>query len=482
MPTSRYIAASSQQSAKGGQPIKTLTISELVPLLGDEAKQLVLLSGIQASGKSTFAQQLRPFNFDYHNADAIREELYGDESIFGDPREVFELLRHRLRCTLARGGKAVVDVTNVTRRSRQEYHDLGKEYGYPPCSILFMDVPVATSLARNQMRSRHVDEHIVMSTVTSLLSAGLPTREEGKVLFLRPGAVRDRYGVLTAEDIAAEELSPETHATELPISHLFGRAVLPAHAEKTDIIGDVHGCFDELLLLLEKLGHTLKFTNTRRTGLKVTSFQAARGRKLQFVGDLADRGPKSGKVLALVAWLVNNGHAVAVAGNHDERLRRYLHGDLVHAERSLKTTAAQLRWHSRSFRRNLRDFLDDLPLIHQTEHLVTVHAAYRADADGRKARELALYGEVSADKLDAQGRRLRQTKWEEDYAGTKTIVRGHDVILKPTLKLTRNGGWIANVDTGCAYGNALTAFRFPEMYFVSVPAKKEHVKPDFPLK
>lgn len=423
-----------------------------------------------------------PFGYEYHNADLIRKELYGDESIFGDIKDVFGLLNKRLRETLARGGKAVVDVTNVTKRSRQEYRDMAREFGYPPCAVLMMDVPLSTSLARNQLRDRHVPNYVIMSMVASMVRGGMPTADEGVVHFVRPGSVRGEYSAWTPAEAAAEVISGDVHAADLPLSRLPSKAVIPDTAQKTDIIGDVHGCFEELLALLDVLGHKLKFKKNKRSVIKVTEFEPKKDRKLAFVGDLVDRGPDSDKVLALVRWLYRHGHAFAVAGNHDDRLRRFLDGESMRAGYGLRKTAERVRKHSRTFRRKTGKFLVDLPVVAANEHLVVAHAAFRESLQGDALRQLALFGETSPDLLDDKGRRMRLTLWEDEYAGTKTIVRGHDAMLHPSLKLTRNGGWVANVDTGCCYGNKLSAFRFPEMYFVSVPAQKVHLKPDFELK
>jgi protein phosphatase len=75
-----------------------------------------------------------------------------------------------------------------------------------------------------------------------------------------------------------------------------------------DIIGDVHGCFDELIELLRQLG-----CNVNETAFTV---QPANGRKLVFVGDLVDRGPKIPQVLKLV-MKPSPAAALSVPGNHD---------------------------------------------------------------------------------------------------------------------------------------------------------------------
>ena len=84
-----------------------------------------------------------------------------------------------------------------------------------------------------------------------------------------------------------------------------------------DLVGDVHGCLAELLPLLTKLGYGVDGE------LRLTP---PAGRRLVFVGDLVDRGPDTPGVLKLVMPAVSAGQALAVRGNHDERLGQALSG------------------------------------------------------------------------------------------------------------------------------------------------------------
>ena len=71
-----------------------------------------------------------------------------------------------------------------------------------------------------------------------------------------------------------------------------------------DVVGDVHGEIEALRALLGRLGYD-------GTG------RHPDGRRLVFVGDLADRGPDSPGVVRLVRRLIDNGRAQAVMGNHE---------------------------------------------------------------------------------------------------------------------------------------------------------------------
>ena len=76
-----------------------------------------------------------------------------------------------------------------------------------------------------------------------------------------------------------------------------------------DIIGDIHGHADELIKLLEHLGYQ-----------NSTSGYKHEKRKVIFLGDFIDRGEhlkQHKKLLEVVMTMVNNGHALAVMGNHE---------------------------------------------------------------------------------------------------------------------------------------------------------------------
>lgn len=103
-----------------------------------------------------------------------------------------------------------------------------------------------------------------------------------------------------------------------------------------DIIGDVHGCAHELTALLTELGYAVVGEKT------VISVTPPTGRRAIFVGDLVDRGPRSPDVLRLALRMTETGNALAVIGNHDDKLRRYLHGRDVKITHGLGETIEQL--------------------------------------------------------------------------------------------------------------------------------------------
>jgi protein phosphatase len=107
----------------------------------------------------------------------------------------------------------------------------------------------------------------------------------------------------------------------------------PEAASCFDIIGDIHGCSDELNTLLARLGYM-----PDASGL----LQHPQGRILVSVGDLADRGPDAVGVLQLFIALVAAGRALFVPGNHDDKLFSHLRGERVSFTHGFETTLAQI--------------------------------------------------------------------------------------------------------------------------------------------
>ena len=242
-----------------------------------------------------------------------------------------------------------------------------------------------------------------------------------------------------------------------------------------DIIGDVHGCLDELAELLGELGYTI----TRDDQGRPVDAAHPEGRTAFFVGDLIDRGPSSVGVLRLAMGMTAAGHAIAVPGNHEAKLIRALDGKNVQVGHGLETTLAELETETPEFRRQVRDWCYDLVahLVLDDGRLVVAHAglkeAYHGRASGR-VRSFALYGDTTGES-DEYGLPVRYP-WAEDYRGRAMVVYGHTPT--PTLD------WVNNtlcLDTGCVFGGRLSALRYPERETVQVSARRVYYEPARPL-
>ena len=127
------------------------------------------------------------------------------------------------------------------------------------------------------------------------------------------------------------------------------------------------------------------------------------------------------------------------------------------------------------FCNELADFLDGLVSHYVLDDgkLVVAHAGMKEEMQGRgsgKVRDFALYGETTGE-TDEFGLPVR-FDWASEYRGQAMVVYGHTPVPEPDW-LNRT----VNIDTGCVFGGKLTALRYPEKEFVSVPAARTYCEP-----
>ena len=243
-----------------------------------------------------------------------------------------------------------------------------------------------------------------------------------------------------------------------------------------DLIGDVHGCYDELALLLGQLGYVVEASADAPYGYRA---QHPEGRTAVFVGDLVDRGPATPQVLRLVMSMVEAGTGLCVAGNHEDKLLRKLKGRNVQITHGLAETLAQLADEPPEFLGQLQPFLDGLRshFVLDQGKLVVAHAGLTEHLHGKASaavRDFALYGDTTGE-TDEYGLPVR-LNWAAEYRGNATVVYGHTPVLAPE--------WLNNtidIDTGCVFGGSLTALRYPERELVSVPAAQVYYEPARPI-
>ncbi len=232
-----------------------------------------------------------------------------------------------------------------------------------------------------------------------------------------------------------------------------------------DIIGDVHGCYDELVRLIRKLGY-----RQNEDGI----CHHPENRKLVFVGDVVDRGDNSLDTLRLIMKLCHDRTAYMVLGNHDDRLRRFLKGNAIEIKHGLETTAAEMERVSKEEKESIISFLEELPTYYLFDegNLACVHAGIKEKYLGKYSksiRQFCLYG-LTTGEINEIGQPVR-LDWAEDYKGDTIIVYGHTPYL---YVYKRNNAYC--VDTGCVFYNRLSALRYPEMTVVDVRRKKKKTK------
>lgn len=409
---------------------------------------LVVLIGVSGSGKSTFAKQ-HFLPTEILSSDVCRGLVSDDQNNQAATNDAFDILHYIAGKRLANMKLTVVDATNVQPNDRKHLIKLAREYHVLPVAIV-LKLPERICFERNRNRpDRNFGMHVVKRQSQQLRRSLRNLKREG----FRRVFILDSEAEIESITIEREPLWNNRREDHGPF----------------DIIGDVHGCYDELITLLNDLGYIIEDD-------RVTPPE---GRKAVFVGDLVDRGPRIPDVLRLVMGMIENGSALCVPGNHDIKLMKALEGRNVQRTHGLAESLAQLEGKTAEFRDQVHDFIRGLVSHYVLDNgqLVVAHAgmkeAYIGRASGR-VREFALYGETTGE-TDEFGLPIRYN-WATEYRGEATVVYGHTPVPEPE--------WLnhtINIDTGCVFGGALTALRYPENELVSVPANQTYAEPARPF-
>lgn len=233
-----------------------------------------------------------------------------------------------------------------------------------------------------------------------------------------------------------------------------------------DIIGDVHGCFPELMRLLDTLGYTAADGSVRHPD----------GRQAVFLGDITDRGPDSVSAMMLVEAMVRHGAALYVPGNHCRKLYRYLNGRKVVLQHGIETTAAQLNALSSRKRaavsQKFRALYEgaSVHLVLDGGRLVVAHAGIRENMIGHTSKRIesfCLFGDTTGERT-ADGLPVRRD-WARRHEGKALIVYGHTPMHDALFRYNT-----INIDQGCVFGGRLTALRYPERELVHVEPAAEY--------
>jgi predicted MPP superfamily phosphohydrolase len=193
---------------------------------------------------------------------------------------------------------------------------------------------------------------------------------------------------------------------------------------RTIVVGDIHGCYDELEDLL-------------------ASVQFSASDRLVSVGDLITKGPKNREVLDR---FMTEPRFSAVIGNHDLALRRRWNGEKIKLKPSQKSTHKELKKEKERY----VTYLNSLPFtIDLGSHLV-VHAGLRPSLafHSQTTEDMTELRTLGPDRASHDG-----TPWYEVYDGEKTVLFGHWPAPHP-----RRGKKALGLDTGCVYGHYLTAY------------------------
>jgi serine/threonine protein phosphatase 1 len=211
-------------------------------------------------------------------------------------------------------------------------------------------------------------------------------------------------------------------------------------ASRTIVVGDIHGCYDELEELLEKAS----FSEEDR---------------LVCVGDLITKGPKNREVLER---FMTDPQFSTVIGNHDLALRRRWLGEEIDLNSAQKDVHKELKGEKDSY----TAYLCTLPFMIDLDTHLVVHAGLRPNVElhSQTTGDLTRIRTLGPDRESDEG-----TPWYHVYYGDKIVLFGHWPAPEP-----RRGKKAIGLDTGCVYGYQLTAYIIETDEFVSVPAQRAY--------
>jgi serine/threonine protein phosphatase 1 len=211
------------------------------------------------------------------------------------------------------------------------------------------------------------------------------------------------------------------------------------------IIGDVHGCYDELQELLDVAALT--------SDDQIIS-----------IGDMVDRGLKSAEALNFFRTTPN---ATSIMGNHERKHVRSYRGE-ADASASQIITWTQI---GKDDYPAAIDYMDSLPRYLELPDAILVHAFWEPDVPVDQQRENVIVGTMSGEEyLKSKG----VWPWYEQYDGPKPLIVGHrdysDGQMKPFVYQDR----VYTIDSRCVYGGSLTGLLLPDFKLISVPSRGNH--------
>lgn len=216
---------------------------------------------------------------------------------------------------------------------------------------------------------------------------------------------------------------------------------------RTIVIGDVHGCIEQLHGLLDKMSPT-------------------REDRIILLGDFVDRGPNSPACLDFAR------EHEAIIGNHEYKHVRYRDGILRGLSPSQIEAKIQFQKMNKDYDAAV-EFMAGLPFYIELPEAVLVHAGVEYGVPMVQQNRIVLVGGMSMRHICGINPATGLPYWCADYPkDAKPVIFGH---LKIKGEIPINGN-LFPIDTGCCAGGQLTAIVIPEFKVYQVPGWK---RPDF---
>ncbi len=428
---------------------------------------IVLCIGPSSSGKSTLLEKLiaekQLLRSEVVSSDAYRELVsdiqYIDFStstkedqdvLYEDYQQIsteaFHLLHEAVTSRAKLNKVTFIDATHLRNVERAKYIEIAKKQHVPIIALVF-DIPKDELLKRDEQR---------------LQPRGKKRLEQQLRTFqyeLR-NIKKEPYSKLYMWD------GGELTITRQPSPHLLDLGA------GFDVIGDIHGCFDEMMALIHKLGY-------EKQG---ELYIHPQGRRLLSVGDIMSRGPKS--IETMLFWLrqIEAGESFMVDSNHGWKIARWLQGQKVSLQHGDEHVAQEFEEYEKAHGKEVADALKkrfaQMLLACPSHYILTknnirkvvvAHAGIFDRYIGKESkgiRDFCRYGEVQG--MDENGKPIRGD-WYMAHKTSELIVWGHEPKQKP-FKANRT----INIDQGVVFGGQLTAFRYPEENFIAVDAQHNY--------
>ncbi|MFP4402479.1 MAG: RNA ligase [Candidatus Nanoarchaeia archaeon] len=365
--------------------------------------ECIILVGLQGCGKSTFAKEnlQKQTNKNYI---IISQDELGKKAHF-----------IKFQQSLQNNENIIIDRINHTVAQREKYITLAKERGYS-VSIYNLNIPLKDCVKQLLQR----DEHPTFSP-----------KNYSQAIRVLNNTLKEYEPPLESEcDYLYNPTQYDPYCLDL--SKLYSQFI---------IIGDIHGCYDELQLLLSKpqIKHIYDDPKTA----------------IVCVGDLVDKGPKSKEVLE---WFFSSSKHYCVRGNHEFKLMRYLRGNNVELNHGLKETIEQCHFNPQSklydkkFANKVLKELESFPfLIKIAQDNYVLHAGINPREHLlRQPKEYLLFAR-NYNPITHSFNSQYDKYWFEYYDITRpTIYFGHH--HQGNIQPQKN---IINLDGNCVYGKEL---------------------------
>ena len=267
---------------------------------------LVVLIGATSSGKTSFAlKHFKPT--EVLSSDFFRGMVSDNEGDQSASNDAFDLLHYVASKRLTNMKLTVIDATNIQEYGRKQLIEIAREQNVHTAAIV-LNLPEPLLQQRNKARpERNYPERVIHKHCWELKRSIKNLKREG----FRFVYIIDSEEQLNNVEIVRTKMWNDKKDEHGPF----------------DIIGDIHGCCDELEELLDQLGYV-------QGG---NGYAHPEGRKVIFLGDFCDRGPRNADVLKLAMQMVKSGNAFAVPGNHDMKLVKYLRGKNIQITHTVHT-------------------------------------------------------------------------------------------------------------------------------------------------